>query len=156
MADERQFVPSGDPLGRHRVIEPAGALPQPAWRLDNDFHRIFSGEMLLSVQTLNIDAASFRQMAEAAGGDAGVGRMVRTTVAERGKQHNPVTGSGGMLLGEVKQRAPDRPGEAAEPGARVATLVSLSLTPLFLSKIDSVREESAQLDVTGEAVIFAS
>ena len=59
--------------------------------------------------------------------------MVLRTVAERGKQHNPVTGSGGMLLGRVVQVAPGR-ADALEVGDRIATLVSLSLTPLRIDK----------------------
>src|SRR5690606_16085048 len=79
------------------------------------------------------------------------------TVRGRGKQHNPVTGSGGMLLGRVLQVAPDRPDAASlQTDSRVATLVSLSLTPLALDTIRHVRSSSAQLDVSGEAVLFAS
>ena len=48
------------------LLDPAGGLPQPAWRVDNDFSPLFPGELLLAVETLNIDAASFRQMEEAA------------------------------------------------------------------------------------------
>src|SRR5689334_18140734 len=92
----------GDPWGSHRVLEPLGALPQPAWRLDNDVIRRFESEIHLSVETLNIDAASFHQMDTAAGGsEQGIAELVRQTVDTRGKQHNPVTGSGGMLLGSV-------------------------------------------------------
>src|SRR5579883_2602002 len=64
---ERPVAPGGDPYGTHRTVSPPLALPQPAWRLDNDFSRIFEGEALLSVQTLNIDAASFAQMEDEAG-----------------------------------------------------------------------------------------
>jgi L-erythro-3,5-diaminohexanoate dehydrogenase len=136
------------------VLEPAGALPQPARRLDNDFSRIFAGEVLLAVETLNIDAASFAQMAEA--GDPA--HIVPRTVADRGKQHNPVTGSGGMLLGRVLQVAPAgrAPGEELAPGDRIATLVSLSLTPLRIDLVRAVRPASGQIDVDGEAVLFAS
>ena len=62
----RPVVPGGDAFGTHRVLEPAGptarALPQSARRVDNDFSRLFEGEALLAVETLNIDAASFVQM----------------------------------------------------------------------------------------------
>jgi len=160
---------SGDAYGTHRVAEPSGALPQTAWRLDADFSRIFSGEALLAVETLNLDAASFAQMEEAARHttlaektadpvreiDNEIGRIVERTVAQRGKQHNPITGSGGMLLGTVLQVAPDRGGDLA-PGTRVATLVSLTLTPLRIDRIVAVRRASAQVDVEGEAVLFAS
>lgn len=158
----RILAEGGDPFGTHRTLEPKGALPQPAQRLDNDFSKIYAGELLLAVDTLNVDAASFRQMEEA-GAAAGeppeiaVSRRVRETVALRGKQHNPVTGSGGMLLGRVLQVSSDRPDAAIlRPGDRVATLVSLSLTPLRVDRVLAVRVPSAQLDVEGEAILFAS
>jgi L-erythro-3,5-diaminohexanoate dehydrogenase len=148
-----------DAFGTHRALEPKGSLPQPAWRVDNDFNRLFRGEMLISVSTLNVDAASFRQMEEGEGGsdEQVVAGRVLDTIAKRGKQHNPVTGSGGMLLGSVKQLTPGRNDDGrVAPGDRIATLVSLSLTPLKVTKVKAVRRASAQLDVEGEAVIFAS
>ena len=154
---------AGDPFGTHRSLEPRGALPQPALRVDSDFSRLFPGELLLGVETLNVDAASFRQMEDAAGAllspeerDASVARQVQVTVQERGKQHNPVTGSGGMLLGRVLQVGSGRTGDTARVGDRVATLVSLSLTPLRVDKVRAVRRASAQIDIDGEAVLFAS
>jgi L-erythro-3,5-diaminohexanoate dehydrogenase len=150
----RPLVSGGDAYGTHRVLEPRGGLPQPAARVDNDFSRLFAGEVLLAVETLNVDAASFTQME----GQGDPSHIVLRTVAERGKQHNPVTGSGGMLLGRVVQIAPEgRPeGETLAPGDRVATLVSLSLTPLRIDRVRAVRPPSAQMDVDGEAVLFGS
>jgi L-erythro-3,5-diaminohexanoate dehydrogenase len=149
-----------DAFGSHRTLEPRGALPQPAERVDNDFSRLFGGEMLIGVETLNVDAASFRQMEEAApkGEDVGeaVARAVERTVWQRGKQHNPVTGSGGMLLGRVLQLAAGRAADEATVGDRIATLVSLSLTPLRIDRVKAVRPASAQIDIEGEAVLFAS
>jgi len=152
------IAPGGDPFGTHRSVTPKGALPQPADRVDNDFSRLFAGEMLVEVETLNVDAASFRQMEEACAKDGGtVAERVLGTVRERGKQHNRVTGSGGMLLGRVLELAPGRPqAEAASVGDRVASLVSLSLTPLFIEQVKAVRPASAQLDIVGKAVLFAS
>lgn len=138
-------------------MEPKGVLPQPAARVDNDFSRIYASELLLSVQTLNVDAASFRQMEEEGGGAEQVPALVERTVRTRGKQHNPVTGSGGMLLGKVLQVGPEHPDAAIlRPGDRIASLVSLSLTPLRIDAVHAVRAESAQLDVEGEAVLFAT
>jgi len=153
----RLVAEGGDPFGAHRSLVPRGALPQPADRLDNDFSRLFAGEMLVTVETLNVDAASFRQMEEGVPVLGDVGSQVMQTVRERGKQHNRVTGSGGMLLGRVAELAPGRPtGEAIAPGDRIASLVSLSLTPLRVDEVRAVRAASAQLDVRGEAVLFAS
>lgn len=149
---------NGDPLGTHRSLEPPGALPQPAWKLDNDLDREYATEIIVAVETLNIDAASFRQMEEAAPAEGldGVVRQVLATVASRGKQHNPVTGSGGMLLGRVVRVGGAVRDRGVEVGDRVATLASLSLTPLRLRSVKAVRAPSAQLDVEGEAAIFAS
>lgn len=148
-------APAGDPLGTHRVLAPQGALPQPAERLDNDFSKVFATEIVVDVETLNVDAASFKQMEDASGGDPdGVAKLVMETVARRGKQHNPVTGSGGMLLGTVASVGDLAASRSFLPGDRVATLVSLSLTPLFLERVVAVRPTSAQLDVVGKAAVF--
>jgi L-erythro-3,5-diaminohexanoate dehydrogenase len=145
----------GDPFGSHRVVEPPRTLPQAAWRLDNDGGRRFESEIHLAVETLNVDAASFHQMMTAsAGRTEGVADLVRETVRERGKQHNPVTGSGGMLLGRVAWIGSAAVGRGFRLGDRVATLASLSLTPLTLAAVHAVRPESAQLDVEGIAVVF--
>src|SRR5215470_18261809 len=97
---------AGSPLGLHRVIEPAGALPQAAWRLDPS-PELWPDETRVRVDRLNLDAASFRQLTEAAGGDPDKLRAaVLGIVAERGKMQNPVTGSGGMLTGVVDEAGP--------------------------------------------------
>ena len=147
----------GDPYGTHRVLEPKGLLPQAAERLDASTP-IYDNELLIDVATLNIDSASFRQMREAAGGDrAKVGETVAKTVAARGKQHNPVTGSGGMLLGTVAEVGPSYRGKlAAKKGDRIATLVSLTLTPLSIARIKGVRPEGEMIDVEGHAILFES
>jgi L-erythro-3,5-diaminohexanoate dehydrogenase len=156
---KRPVAPGGDLYGTHRSIDPKLGLPQAAWRLDADFSRLYEGEALIQVETLNIDAASFAQMEEAGRQEGDVeGQLARSvvrTVAERGKQHNPVTGSGGMLLGWVLQVAPGR-FDDLEIGQRVATLVSLTLTPLRIDRVRGVRRSVAQIDIDGEAVVFAS
>jgi L-erythro-3,5-diaminohexanoate dehydrogenase len=145
----------GDDYGIHRVIEPRGVLPQAAWRLDNDASKVFDDEIVLDVERLNIDSASFQQMREA--GDGDVAAQVLETVRARGKQHNPVTGSGGMLLGRVARVGSAVPAAAAPAvGERVATLVSLTLTPLHLERLLAVDEQRHQVTVVGKAIVFAS
>jgi len=147
----------GDPYGTHRVLRPKGLMPQAAELLDVSLP-IWDNELLIDVATLNIDSASFRQMREAAGGDrAKVGETVAKTVAAAGKQHNPVTGSGGMLLGTVREVGPAYRGKlAAKVGDRVATLVSLTLTPLHIERVLGVRPEGEMIDVKGHAILFES
>jgi L-erythro-3,5-diaminohexanoate dehydrogenase len=142
------------PLGLHRVIEPRGVLPQAAWRLDASA-ALWPDEARVRVERLNLDAASFRQLTGATGGEAAAMRKaVLEIVAERGKMQNPVTGSGGMLTGLVEETGPASPlGLAA--GDRVATLVSLSLTPLVITDaLTGWDGRSEQVPCDGYAILF--
>jgi L-erythro-3,5-diaminohexanoate dehydrogenase len=147
-------VTQGSPLGLHRVLEPAGVLPQAAWRLDAR-PEIWPDETRVRVERLNLDAASYRQLRGAGGGDpAAIRAAVLEIVASRGKMQNPVTGSGGMLTGVVEEAGPDSPlGLAA--GDRVATLVSLSLTPLVIADgLAAWDGQSEQVPCEGHAILF--
>jgi L-erythro-3,5-diaminohexanoate dehydrogenase len=145
---------AGSPLGLHRVLEPAGVLPQAAWRLDPS-PRIWPDEVRVRVQRLNLDAASFRQLHEASDGDpAAMRASVLEIVTSRGKMHNPVTGSGGMLTGVVEEAGPDSP-LGLKPGDAIATLVSLSLTPLIITDgLASWDGASEQVPCEGHAILF--
>jgi L-erythro-3,5-diaminohexanoate dehydrogenase len=143
--------------GLHRVVGEPRTFPQPAWRLDAD-PRISDAEVLVAVERLNLDSSSFRQLAEANGGDPGrVAAAIADLVAERGKLHNPVTGSGGMLIGTVLEVGSYvREARRLEPGQRIATLISLTLTPLRLDRVGTVDMRHGQIAVEGTAVLFES
>ena len=149
------FRSGGHRLGLHRVLAPAGALPQSATRLDNSLP-LYDNEILIDVATLNIDSASFRQMKAAAGTAQGIGEQVLKNVAAMGKQQNPVTGSGGMLLGTVAAMGPKYSNPAGvKVGDPICTLVSLTLTPLRIEQIKAVHD-SEQIDILGQAMLFDS
>jgi L-erythro-3,5-diaminohexanoate dehydrogenase len=146
-----------DPYGLRRVVAPPGVLPQRADRLDPALP-LGPDELAVAVEALNVDAASFRQIEAAAGGDEGrIAEELLRIVRERGKLHNPVTGSGGMLIGRVAAVGPAHPAAGAlRPGDRIATLVSLTLTPLRLDRIRAVRREIDRVECDGEAILFAT
>jgi L-erythro-3,5-diaminohexanoate dehydrogenase len=149
------MITSSSPLGLHRVIEPPGVLPQAAWRLDAS-PGIAPDEVRIRMDRLNLDAASYRQLREAYSGDPDkIRRAVLDIITTRGKMQNPVTGSGGMLTGTVDEVGPQSP-LGLTPGQRVATLVSLTLTPLAiadgLAKWDG---QSEQVPCEGHAILFA-
>ncbi|MEV4622167.1 L-erythro-3,5-diaminohexanoate dehydrogenase [Asanoa sp. NPDC049573] len=143
------------PVGLHRVVEPAGVLPQAAWRVDNR-PEIGANEVRIRVERLNLDAASYRQLREKHGGDGDAVRAeVLGIVEERGKMHNPVTGSGGMLIGVVEEVGPGSPLRLAV-GDHVATLVSLTLTPLRITDgLKGWDGGSEQVPAEGHAILFA-
>ena len=67
---------------------------------------IYDNEVLIDVQTLNVDSASFTQIEKQAGGDIEeIKKIMLGIVAKAGKHKNPVTGSGGMLIGTVKRKS---------------------------------------------------
>jgi L-erythro-3,5-diaminohexanoate dehydrogenase len=146
-----------DPYGLRRVVSPAGALPQRAEVLDPALP-LGEDELAIAVEALNVDAASLRQIEGAVGRDPGrIGEELLRIVRARGKLHNPVTGSGGMLIGRARAIGPRHPAAGAlRPGDRIATLVSLSLTPLRIDAIRAVRPELDRVECEGEAILFAT
>ena len=147
---------SGNPFGSHRVLEPKGVLPQPAQRIDNSFDYLWDNEILIDVDILNIDSASFTQIkGEALDDTKRIEAKIVEIVNSRGKMHNPVTGSGGMLIGKVlkigeklKSKCPLKEGD------KIVTLVSLSLTPLKIDEILDVNKDTDQVRIKGKAVLF--
>ena len=147
----------GNKYGTHRVIEPKGVLTQAAWKIDNDMTKHYSNEIICDVISLNIDSASFTQIEEACGGDEQkIGEMIMGIVAERGKQQNPVTGSGGMFIGKVAYIGEDLKDRDLKVGDKIASLVSLSLTPLKIEKILAIHKDIDRVDIIGQAVLFES
>ena len=147
----------GNKYGTHRVIEPKGVLTQAAYKIDNDMDKLYSNEIICDVISLNIDSASFTQIEEACGGDEKkIGEMILGIVAERGKQQNPVTGSGGMCIGKVAYIGEDVKARGVKVGDKIASLVSLSMTPLRIDKIKAIHKDIDRVDIEGKAVLFES
>ncbi|MBZ9685154.1 L-erythro-3,5-diaminohexanoate dehydrogenase [Clostridium estertheticum] len=147
----------GCKYGTHRVLEPKGVLPQPATKISNDMN-IFDNEILIDVQALNIDSASFTQIEEEAGHDIEkIKAKIIKIVTTSGKMQNPVTGSGGMLIGTV-----EKIGEALigitdlKVGDKISTLVSLSLTPLRIDEIIDIKPDIDRVVIKGKAILFQS
>jgi L-erythro-3,5-diaminohexanoate dehydrogenase len=141
-------------LGTHRSLDPKGALPQQAIRLDAT-SPLAPDELAIEVEYLNIDSASWLQIRTSTDGSAAaMAARVLGIVREHGKMHNPATGSGGMLVGRVAELGSHR----TEPqvGSRIATLVSLTLTPLVIDEITDLDPESEKVGVRGRAILFGS
>lgn len=112
-------------------------------------------EFAVQVDHLNVDSASWAQLRSETGGhpEAMAGR-IREIVDRAGKMHNPVTGSGGMLLGTVSEVGAHR--THPRVGDRIASLVSLTLTPLTIDDIVELDPASEKVGVKGRAILFGS
>src|SRR5918997_2020270 len=139
-------------LGADRVLAPAGALPQPAERLDAS-GPVRRYELEVAVERLCLDSTSFRNIRERAGGepDRMAARIVEIVEA-RGKMHNPETDSGGVALGTVTEVG-ERYGAPPQVGQRIVTLASLTLTPLRLDEVVWVDPGDPQVEVRGTAYV---
>ncbi len=77
-------------------------------------------------------------------------------VSERGKMHNPVTDSGGVFLGRIKEIGPRHPKrDKVNVGDKVVSLTSLSFTPLKIESIESIDLQRDRVNVKGYAILFA-
>ena len=139
--------PKGNKYGTHRVIEPKGVLPQPANKLDNNMDVLYDNEILIDVQTLNIDSASFTDIHNYAKQQAGEGASQEKIMEEVKKEmFLNVELQGDALKGKIDLKE----------GDRIATLVSLSLTPLRIDEIKEIRPDVDQVDIKGKAILFES
>ncbi len=147
----------GDRYGAHRVLEPRGALPQAATRLNNSLPPC-DNEIGLAVSALHITSASFQRIWREAGGQpAAAAQAIQSIVAQRGKYQDPVLGCGGVLLGSVDFVGPElREKIDLERGQRVVTMVSLALTPLHLDRVGRFHPATGQVEVEGYAILFES
>ena len=150
---------AGEYYGTHRVLSPEGLLPQAADRLDNT-PVIWSNEVLIEVIALQPTATAFHSLKERFGTDPErISEEILRIVREKGKFQDPVTKSGGMLIGKVKEIGSDLAGKAEwdiRVGDFIATLVSLSLTPLRIDSIDRIDLSTEQVFCKADAVLFES
>lgn len=148
---------NGCKYGTHRVIEPKGVLTQAALKIDNNMD-IYDNEILVDVIALNIDSASFTQIEKEANGDVNkIKAKIMAIVGERGKMQNPVTGSGGMFIGKVAKIGSALEGKRdLKVGDKIASLVSLSLTPLKIDEIIDVKPDIDRVEIKGQAILFES
>ncbi|MCX7642003.1 MAG: zinc-binding dehydrogenase, partial [Elusimicrobiales bacterium] len=137
---------------------PKNVLPQPALKLDNSMDYMWDNEIMVDVETLNIDSASFTQIKQEQNNDEErIKKRILEIVEEKGKMQNPVTGSGGMFIGKVYKIGSKLLGKIPlKEGDYIASLVSLSLTPLKIEKILSIKKGTEQVNIKGKAILFES
>jgi L-erythro-3,5-diaminohexanoate dehydrogenase len=139
--------------GTHRVISPKGTLPQSADKIDNNMI-CYGNEILVDVDILNIDSASFTQIKKACDSDISKMKiMIMDIVSQKGKMQNPITGSGGMFIGRIREIGKDL-NLSVKTGDQIASLVSLSLTPLRIDEIIDVDLDNDKVKIIGQAILF--
>lgn len=141
-------------FGMERVLTPPQVLPVSAWKLDNS-REIFPNEMRIAVKGIHVEGTSFHQICvEANNDEEKIREKIIDIVIKRGKLHNPVTDTGGILYGTVEEigRTYDN-GKGLKPGDEVLCNASLSAIPLQINKITEVHMAYTQIDVEGYAML---
>ena len=136
--------------GFHRVIQPSGVIPQAALQIDNTPQILHPAEILLRVNLINLDSSGMTQLRSR---NMDIGEQVMNIVSQRGKLHNPVTNSGGVLVGEIEEIGEGvDPGFELKQGDTIIPVVSTSTLPLSLDKVLEIKGD--QLVVEGCAILF--
>ena len=144
--------------GLHRVISPKETGVQSSQMVNSIPKLLSSNEILIKVDILNLDSTSMHQIISLSPSkdikerDIFVSNKIREIVSSRGKQHNPVTNSGGVLVGtvvEVGKTANTNIRPNLHEGMKIIPLCSLTAIPLYIGL-------NAQLKIEGEQVHIQS
>ena len=89
--------------GTKRVLEPQYVLPTSAWKLDNS-RDIYPDEMRVSIKRIHLEGTSFKQICtETNNNEEKIRQKIIDITIRRGKMHNPVTDTGGLVCGTIKK-----------------------------------------------------
>ncbi|WP_245156613.1 sigma-54 interaction domain-containing protein [Clostridium aminobutyricum] len=141
--------------GTNRVLEPKYVLPTSAWKVDNS-REIYPNEMRILLKTLHIETTSFKQIClEANNSEAQIKEKILDIIMKRGKLHNPVTDTGGLLYGVVDEIGSEYVNEKElKKGDEILCNTSLSGVPLYLNRITAIDRAYTQIEVEGYAIVF--
>lgn len=144
-----------DKYGMARVKEPKFVLPTCAWRLDNN-RKIRPNELRIAIRRIHIETTNFKQLdLESGGNEEKIKEKIIDIVIKRGKLHNPVTDTGGVVYGVVEEIGEEYTNEQGlKPGDEVVCNASLATVPLYIDRITEVDKVFSQIDAEGYAILF--
>ena len=142
--------------GTIRVLEPKFVVPTSAWRLDNS-RNIRPDEIRISVERIHLEGTSFKQICSEANNNPNkIRQTVIDIVIRRGKLHNPVTDTGGVLYGTVEAIGDDYVNSAElNIGDKVICNASITSFPVHIENIGEIDWAFNQLEVTGYAILHS-
>ncbi|WP_246019672.1 sigma-54 interaction domain-containing protein [Bacilliculturomica massiliensis] len=144
-----------DSYGIKRVLEPNHVLPTSAWRVDNT-REIYPNEVRIAVSKIHIESTSFRQICVETNNNAEkIKDRIMDIISKRGKLHNPVTDTGGVVFGRIEEIGPAYKNRfGLSVGDEVICNASLAAIPLYISSISNVNMTFTQVDAEGYAILF--
>lgn len=142
-------------FGIDRVLEPQHVLSTSAWKVDNN-RTLRPNEIRVSIRKLHIESTSFKQICIEANNDPKkIKDRIQDIVIRRGKLHNPVTDTGGVLYGVVEEIGPQYNNKRnLAVGDEIICNASLAAIPLYISRITKIDMAFTQIDAEGHAILF--
>lgn len=136
------------------MLAPRYVLPTSAWKVNND-KAVKADEMRVGVRLIHIETTGFKQIAAECGyHPKAMEKRILDIINKRGKLHNPITNTGGVLSGFVEEIGTDYRGRlTVAPGDEVICNASLAGIPLYLSKINKIDFAYSQIEAEGYAVV---
>ena len=142
--------------GTSRVLEPKFVVPTSAWRLDNS-RSIRPDEVRVSIRKIHLEGTSFKQICtESSNNPDKIRQTIIDIVIRRGKLHNPVTDTGGLLYGVVEAIGEDYANKAnLTIGSHVICNASITSFPMHLENIGEIDWVFNQVEATGYAIMHS-
>lgn len=139
--------------GIQRVLEPQHVLPTSAWKLDNG-RTIYPNELKVSIQRIHLEGTGFKQICtEFNDDDKKIKQAIIDMVIRRGKLHNPVTDTGGLVLGVVEEIGKDyENSQGLKVGDLVICNASAASMPMYIESISNVDRAYNQVEAKGYVI----
>ncbi len=141
--------------GIDRVVSPPEVFPAAAWELDTS-RALRKGEIRVNLRRIHIEGTSFRQICQVTSNDEDlIKERIIDMVMIRGKLHNPVTDTGGVLYGVIDEIGPGYDNvDGLKVGDEVFCNASLAGVPMVITGITSVDPIYPQIEAEGYAIVL--
>lgn len=142
--------------GTVRVLEPKFVVPTSAWRLDNS-RSIHTDEIRIAIERIHLEGTSFKQICtESSNNPEKIRQTIIDIVIRRGKLHNPVTDTGGVLYGVVEAIGDEYDNHyGLSVGDKVICNASITSFPMHLEDVGEIDWVYNQIEVKGYAILHS-
>ncbi len=140
-------------FGIERALEPQNVLPTAAWKIDNS-RELKENEVKIKISRIHIEGTSFKQICmETHDDDELIRQKIIDIVIQRGKLHNPVTDTGGVVCGTVEELGSAYEfKEGIQKGEQVICNASLASIPMHITKIGKIDRVFNQVEAEGYVI----
>lgn len=140
-------------FGLSRVLEPTGAIPSTAWKLDNS-PEIREKEIKVALEIIKLEINNFNQILSSCEyNEQKTKAGIFSIINKRGKLQNPYTESSGIICGTIEAISPNCDTKFKK-GDRIISLTSMSGCPMYIEEITKIDYNYGEIWCKGYAILF--